>query len=330
MAPGASRERRGVSADDRTEWLERFRASTMSGGVVTIGAFDGVHRGHRSLIGGAVDRARSLNIPSAAVTFEPIPAFVLRPERFLGRICTAIEKQRELAALGLDDVVTLRFDLDLARRTPSEFMNALSEHLALRELWVGEAFALGRDRTGDIERLREIGAELDFEVVAVARLVDDGAVVSSSAIRAAIVTGDVALVRTLLGRPFRVTGEVIHGAYLGRTIGFPTANVVPQVELAALADGIYVSMITLPGETAAREAMTYVGTRPTVKSGDRLIETNILDFSGDLYGQIVTVDFLHRLRGDESFDGLDALVAQLRLDEASTRAFLRGSDNIPD
>jgi len=145
--------------------------------------------------------------------------------------------------------------------------------------------------------------------------------VSSSAIRTAIHDGAMGTVRELLGHPFRIAGEVIHGAHLGRTIGYPTANVVPPVELVEPGDGIYVSCAYIEGETTGRQAMTYVGTRPTVNTGARLIETHLFDFDGDLYGQTIAVDFLERIRGDQTFDGVEALVAQLKHDEEACRIY---------
>ncbi len=290
--------------------------------IVTIGTFDGVHRGHRHLLRGAVARGRGQGLATLGVTFEPPPAAVLRPDRFPGRICTAEEKLAGLAAAGLDRVLTVPFTRELARQSPEEFMAWLAATTGLRELWVGEAFALGKDRAGDVPRLAEIGRDLGFAVVAVPRLELDGRIVSSSAVRTAILAGDVALARHLLGRPFRVAGEVIHGAHLGRTIGFPTANVLPPSELVPLADGIYASHARLTGDIGPRPAMTYVGTRPTVNTGARLVETHLLDFDDDLYGQILRVDPLARLRPDQTFPSLDAMVAQLRRDEAHAREVL--------
>lgn len=288
--------------------------------VVTVGTFDGVHRGHQALVASARERGRALGVPVTAITFEPVPAQVLRPEQFPGRICSAEVKLRLLAELGLDEIVTLTFDHDLAQQTPEEFMEAVAA-TGLTELWVGEAFALGRNRSGNVQRLREIGEALRFRVTAMERITEAGHVISSSAIRKAILEGDVALAMHALGRPYRIRGEVIHGAHLGRTIGYPTANVVPPPDHVPLADGIYASATTLPGEEQARPSMTYVGTRPTVNSGERLIETNLFDFDGDLYGQTIAVDVLERLRGDRVFSSLDALISQLHADEAAARAY---------
>jgi riboflavin kinase/FMN adenylyltransferase len=290
--------------------------------IVTIGTFDGVHRGHGELLARTVGRAREHGLSSLALTFEPVPAAVLRPDRFQGRICSADEKLRRLAASGVDEIAVLAFDIALSRQTPEEFMAWVAARTGVQELWVGEAFALGKDRVGDVARLRDIGRGLGFDVIAVPRVAIDGEIVSSSAIRGAVVEGDAARARTLLGRPFQISGEVIHGAHLGRTIGYPTANVAPPDWLVPLADGIYASFATLPDGIGPRPAMTYVGTRPTVNSGARLVETHLFDFSGDLYGVILAVDVCERLRGDAVFSGLDELIAQLRRDEAAARAYL--------
>jgi riboflavin kinase / FMN adenylyltransferase len=284
--------------------------------IVTIGTFDGVHRGHRRLLEQALQRGEALGLPVTGVTFEPVPAAVLRPEAFGGRISTPEDKLEQLAAAGLDEVVVVPFTRELSRWSPEDFMRWLKEKTGLHELWVGEEFALGRDRSGTVDRLTEIGAALGFRVVAVPRLTNGAEVVSSSRIREAVISGDVARARRLLGRPFRVSGEVVHGHHLGRTIGFPTANVPPPPGLAPLADGIYAAWARLAGEPTPRPAVAYIGSRPTVNGGDRMVETHLLDFDGDLYGQTLTTDLLERIRPDVRFDSLEDLVAQMRIDKA--------------
>jgi riboflavin kinase / FMN adenylyltransferase len=290
--------------------------------IVTIGTFDGVHRGHRRLLDQAVQRARELDLPVTGVTFEPVPAAVLRPEAFSGRISTPDEKMEQLAEAGLDEIVVVPFTRELSQWSPEDFMAWLKEKTRLRELWVGEGFALGKDRTGTVERLAEIGAALGFRVVAVPRLTNGEEVVSSSRVRAAVMSGQVATARRLLGRPFRVAGEVVHGQHLGREIGFPTANVVPPDGLAPLADGIYAAWGWLPGDESARPAVAYVGSRPTVDDGARMVETHLLDFDGNLYGQTLATDLLERIRPDARFDSLDDLIAQMQIDKAQARDIL--------
>lgn len=290
--------------------------------IVTIGTFDGVHRGHQKLIECTRARAAELGARSTVVTFEPVPASVLRPDKFAGRVCTAGRKLTLLEALGPDEIVVIEFDRDLAARTPEEFLVELHQLTGLIELWVGEGFALGKNRIGDVSRIAEIGNELGFQTVAMQRVVDGNEVISSSSIRRAIEAGNVAFAAESLGRPFTVAGEIIHGAHLGREIGFPTANFFPPEGLVQLGDGIFVSLATLAGETTPRPAMTYVGTRPTINSGVRQIEVHLLDYDGDLYGQTIEVALLEKLRDDQQFPNLDAMIDQLAVDEERARHYL--------
>jgi len=299
-----------------------FQAMQPATRVVTIGTFDGVHLGHQQLITRTRERAVELGASSAIVTFEPVPASVLRPDRFAGRICTAGRKLTLLEALGTDEIAVIEFDRTLAARTPEDFLTEMKERTGLVELWVGEGFALGKDRVGDVARISEIGDTLGFRTVAMPRVVDGSEVISSSSIRRAIEAGNVRFAAESLGRPFSVAGEVIHGAHLGREIGFPTANFFPPEGLVQLGDGIFVSLVVLAGEAEARPAMTYVGTRPTINSGVRQIETHLLDFDGDLYGQTIEVAMLEKIRDDQQFPNLDAMIEQLAIDEARSRHIL--------
>lgn len=302
--------------------------------VVTIGTFDGVHRGHQHLLRLAHARADELGLPLLVVTFEPVPIQVLRPEHFAGRIATPEQKVRFLSAAGPDEIAVLTFTLDFSYQTPEEFLARLVAAAAPREIWIGEGFALGRNRTGSVERLREIGQDMDFTLIAVPRLEDAGGVISSSAIRGSLTEGDVALAMQKLGRPYVIAGEVIRGAQVGRKIGFPTANVVPPTDLVRLPDGIYATWAALPGRAGKLASMTYIGTRPALNTGERLIETHILDFAGDLYGHVIAVEFVEHLRGDASFPSVEALISQLHADEAATRRLLAtvpspGADLLP-
>ncbi|HEV2527838.1 MAG TPA: riboflavin biosynthesis protein RibF [Thermomicrobiales bacterium] len=290
--------------------------------VVTIGTFDGVHRGHEYLIDTTVARARELAVRSLAITFEPIPAMVLRPDAFPGRICSMREKLDRLGMRGLDEVCVIPFGRDFSGRTAEAFIAELVELVAPIEILTGEAFALGRGRAGNIERLTELGREHGYTFRALERVSDGGEVISSSAIRQAVIHGDPAKAARYLGRPFRVSGPVVHSSHYGRQIGFPTANVMPDQSLVPVADGIYVSLASIGREPEPRAAMTYVGTRPTVNTGARQMETHLLDFDGDLYGHTLHVDLLHRLRPDEHFPDVESMVEQLREDEHATRRYL--------
>ena len=293
----------------------------LTASIVTIGTFDGVHRGHQMLLQRAVDRAAELGLPCVVVSFEPIPASVLRPDRFRGRICGAEEKQDRLLAAGADVLLVVEFTRGLAEWSAEEFVGRLLAVTGMRELWVGEAFALGKHRAGDTSHLKELGDRLGFLVHAVARLEGDGGVISSSLIREAVIAGKVEVATALLGRHFNVRGEVIRGFQFGRTIGYPTANVAPPEGLAPLADGIYASTVRLPDDGRDYPSMTYVGTRPSVNSGARAIESHLFDFDADLYGKVIDVSIRHRFRPDQHFPSIDELVAQLRRDEAETRAY---------
>ncbi|MBA2278591.1 MAG: riboflavin biosynthesis protein RibF [Chloroflexia bacterium] len=299
-----------------------FAELPRGGHVVTIGTFDGVHRGHRFLLDHAAMRAVELGLPLLIVTFEPVPVQVLRPDLFPGRLCSRETKLALLAEGGARVIAVLPFTHAFSRLTAEEFMTHLVHTARPREVWVGEAFALGRNRDGNVPRLRAIGTELGYRLEVVSRLADETGVISSSAIRQLVQQGQPAEAARKLGRRFRIEGEVIHGAHVGRTIGFPTANIVPPPSLVALPDGIYATLAKLPGTDRLLASMTYIGTRPALNTGPRLIETHILDFDGDLYGQRVGVEFVERLRGDATFSGVDELVRQLHADEAMTRTVL--------
>lgn len=295
-----------------------------SGGrhVVSIGTFDGVHLGHQYLLQQSAARALELRLPLLVVTFEPNPAQVVRPDRFRGRLNTPQQKLDRLRAAGAEEVIVVPFTVELMHESPEMFLGHLVDATDPAEVWVGEEFALGYNRSGDVGRLTEIGNEMGFALRAVPRREFGGQVVSSSRIRQFVLDASPEEAERLLGYPYRVSGEVIKGAQIGRTIGFPTANVVPPPQLVQVPDGIYATLATIEGVGRTMDAMTYIGTRPALNTGDRLIETNVLDFAGDLYGLTLNCDFLMRLRPDATFDSLDALVAQLGRDEHDARSVL--------
>lgn len=290
--------------------------------VVSIGTFDGVHLGHRHLLQRAAARAAELRLPLLVVTFEPNPAQVIRPDQFRGRLNTPQQKLDRLRTAGAGNVIVVPFTAELMHTSPEMFLGHLVEATDPVEMWVGEEFALGYNRSGNIARLTEIGTDMGFALKAVPRRELDGQVVSSSRIRQLLLDALPEIAERLLGYPYRISGEVIKGAQIGRTIGFPTANVVPPELLVQVPDGIYATLATIEGGDRTMDAMTYIGTRPALNTGDRLIETNVLDFAGDLYGATLHCDFLKRLRPDATFDSLDALVTQLGRDERDARIVL--------
>lgn len=290
--------------------------------VVTIGAFDGVHRGHQHLLHQATLSAARHNARVVAITFEPLPAQVFRPDAFAGRILTTQRRRDLLMHYGADVVVELQFSGDMAQKTASEFVEHLKAIGPILEIWVGEDFALGHDREGTPFRLRELLTDHGTEVHAIPRISWDRREVSSSIIRSYIMQGAAKEASLILGHRFQVEGTVVHGAQLGRQIGFPTANVAPPVGIVPLHDGIYATYASIDDESELRPAMTYIGTRPAVNTGERMIETHLLDFEGDLYGRKLTTSFVTHLRPDSDFPDVGALVDQLGHDESATRIIL--------
>ncbi len=290
--------------------------------VISIGTFDGVHRGHQHLLRMVKTRAQELGLPSLVITFEPAPVQVFAPERFKGRLATPERKVELIRSCGIDQVLVLPFTRELALLSPEAFMNELAETVHPVEIWVGHDFALGHQRAGNVARLREIGSTLNMAVNAVERVDFDGMTVSSSEIRSLITDGHVEDAHRLLGHLFEIEGEVIHGSQVGRTIGYPTANVALPQDLVVPADGIYVVYAQIEGDPLERPAMTYIGTRPALNTGSRLIETHLIDFADDIYGQRLTTSFVKHLRPDSDFVNVERLVGQLQQDEADTRKML--------
>lgn len=290
--------------------------------ILTIGAFDGVHRGHQHLIGGAVRRARDLGCQSAVLTFDPHPDLVVHPERERLYLTSLDERAELIAALGADLLVVMPFNRQVMGLPALDFMTQVCQAVALRELWVGWDFALGRKREGDLARLRAIGHQLGYSVHPVSAFtLPDGATISSTRIRGALEAGDVETASRLLGRTFSVRGEVIKGDQRGRTIGFPTANVAVGQQHVLPADGVYVCRALVGGQHYG--AVTNIGVRPTFEGRRRTVETYLLDFIDDIYGEMLQVEVLHRLRGEQKFDGIAALVGQITKDVAAAREHLR-------
>lgn len=291
--------------------------------VVTIGAFDGVHRGHQALLRRARHAADERNARVVAITFEPLPVQVFRPEAFPGRILTNQRRRELLYAYGADVVVELQFSREMARETAQEFVDELKVVGPILDIWVGDDFALGHNREGTPARLRELLSDHGTVVHAIPRITWERREVSSSAIRAHIMQGAAREACVIMGHRFQVEGLVVHGAQLGRQIGFPTANVAPPAGIVPLHDGIYASYASIDEETVLRPAMTYIGTRPAVNTGERMIETHLLDFSDDLYGRTLTTSFVTHLRPDSDFPSVQALIEQLGHDEGATRIILK-------
>ncbi|MCL7451652.1 MAG: bifunctional riboflavin kinase/FAD synthetase [Anaerolineae bacterium] len=288
--------------------------------ILTIGAFDGVHRGHQALIARVVNRARATNRLAGLLTFHPHPAVVLAPKRAPRYLTTPGEKVALLEGLGMDLVVLMRFDRELAATSAHDFMAQISTRLRLSELWIGADFALGRNREGDVPRLRLLGDQFGYAVYVVEPVVDDGAPISSSRIRALLLEGDVEEATELLGRYPRVSGQVVGGAARGRNLGFPTANLEVRPERAVPANGVYAVYAVLGRERYP--AVANVGVRPSFDNGERTVETHIFDFDRDIYGCDLVVEFVARLRNERRFEDIGDLIAQIGKDMEAARAIL--------
>ncbi len=289
--------------------------------VVTVGVFDGVHRGHQLLIGRAVAVARERGLPAVLVTFDPHPAELVRPGSHPAQL-TTLRRRADLAAeLGIDAVCVLPFTPELLRTEPSAFVHhVLVERLHAAAVVVGRNFRFGHRGAGDVALLTELGQRFGFAVEGLALTGDDGVTFSSTYIRACIAAGDVAAAAAALGRPHRVEGVVVHGARRGRDLGFPTANIASAPHTALPADGVYAGRFAIGGRLLP--AAISVGTNPTFSGRVRTVEAYVLDVHEDFYGHAVAVDLVARLRGQEHYDDVDALVSQMHADVARAREIL--------
>lgn len=291
--------------------------------VITIGNFDGVHRGHRYLIQRVIDEAQARSARSLVITFEPHPTQVLRPDVPFQRLTSGDEKLRLIRATTVDDLVVIAFDRSFASLEPDEFLALVTDAAAPMLVFVGEGFRFGRGRAGDGETIRLFGAAHGFDTTVIQRLRDGDTVISSSSVRQALQRGDIASANMLLGRRYRLSGTVEHGAARGRELGFPTANLLLPIDACVPSDGIYAALAHVRGERSSPYwSMVYIGTRPTFDNGDRIVEANLLDFSGDLYTRELEVEFVGRIRGDRAFESPEALTAQMHADETDTRVLL--------
>ncbi len=293
--------------------------------VLTIGKFDCVHLGHQLVIRTVVERARSLGYQSVVMTFDPHPFTVVFPDREL-RLLTSVEERAALiAGLGVDICIVAPFTRE-TMHTPAEvYMRQLCSVLPLRELWVGDNFALGRNREGDVARLHEIGRDLGYTVTPVTRLQARDEVVSTSRVRHLLSQGRVEDMESLLGRPFALQGVVERGDQRGQTIGFPTANLAIAPGRALPADGVYACCAAIgQQQDAMLPAVTNIGLRPTVDGMRRTVEAHLLNWSGNLYGQVLRLQFLHYLRGEQKFGSLEELTAQIARDAERARQLLTG------
>jgi riboflavin kinase / FMN adenylyltransferase len=289
--------------------------------VVTIGVFDGMHRGHVQMVGHAVRRAREMGVPSVLMTFDPHPSEVVRPGSHPAQLTTLRRRAELVEQLGVEVFFVLPFTVELSRVPADEFVHTvLVERLHVAEVVVGENFTFGHKAAGDIELLRSLGRRFGFTAEGVGLLSQSELTFSSTYIRSCIDAGDVAAAGTALGRPHRVEGIVVRGDQRGRSLGYPTANLSTPRHAAIPADGVYACRFVHRGRELG--AAVSIGTNPTFSGRERRVEAYVLDLQEDFYGERVAVDFVERLRGMCRFDTPEELVAQIDDDVVRTRKVL--------
>jgi riboflavin kinase/FMN adenylyltransferase len=288
--------------------------------VLTLGVFDGLHLGHQLIIDTVVSRARAAGAVPTVITFDPHPRAVLHPKSAPPLLQTFDQKIEAFGVLGVEQTIVIRFTREFAHVSAEEFLrDVVFERLQAREVYLGRGFAFGRGREGNIELLRKVSSALGFFADEVPEVRLRGKRISSSRIRELLAEGRVNLARRMLGRPYGVEGRVVRGAERGRQLGFPTANLHPQNRVIPRG-GVYVTATLIEG--AWRRSVTNIGTRPTFgHAGDPSIETYIMDWEGDLYGDVVRVRFLRRLRDERRFASVEELKSQIEADAARARKY---------
>lgn len=293
-----------------------------AGSVVAIGVFDGLHRGHQALLTLVRRRADERGLVAAAISFEPLPRafFSTTP---VARLSTLRERIDSMSGVGIETGLMLRFNRELREMSAETFVRQiLVGRLNAREVWVGEGFRFGHGRHGDLALLQQLGAELGFVAQALPTVSLAGERISSTQIRQALQEGNFQGAAKLLGRPFVIAGRVERGQQLGRTLGYPTANVHLRRRVSPI-QGIFAVRIGVGDGPCSWPGVASLGVRPTVNEvAEPLLEAHLFDFSGDLYGRRIAVEFVAKLRNEEKFDGLDALKVQMRLDEKAAREVL--------
>ena len=288
--------------------------------LLTLGVFDGVHKGHLSLIETLKQRATARDLLPGIVTFSPHPAEVLHPGQPLPLLTSIDERVQLLKSAGVPLVVPLTFTRELSQLGPDEFVGLLIRHLRMSGLVLGPDFSLGKDRAGTIRTLETLGTRYGFSVEAVPAYMLDGQAVSSTAIRDALSRGDVYAAAQMLGRRFTMTGPIVTTSRRGTSLGFPTANLEVSAGRALPGNGVYATIARIPD--GQFKSVTNIGHRPTFGHTERIVETHILDFYGQLYGAPLTIEFISRLRDEVTFADSEALVAQINRDVEAARCIL--------
>lgn len=292
------------------------------GSVIAVGAFDGLHRGHQALLTQVRERAQALGCAPVVVSFEPLPRAYFSSEP-LPRLSSVREKLQGFAAAGMVRTLLLRFNASLTAMSAEQFVQqVLVDRLAAREVWVGGDFRFGNRRGGDVDLLERMGAQLGFSARTMPAVALDGARVSASRVRALLGAGEFAGVEPLLGRPFVIDGKVEYGNQLGRTLGYPTANIHLHQRVSPV-HGIFAVRVGLGDGECSWPGVASLGVRPTVNQVSQpLLEVHLFDFDGNLYGQRMAVEFVAKLRDEQKFDGLEPLKAQMALDARLARELL--------
>lgn len=288
---------------------------------LSIGKFDGVHLGHYHLLDPMIKAARAAGVQSAVVTLHPNPLEILAPHTQVEYLTTLGERVQRLGNLGLDLVIVVRFDAAMARTPARRFMQTITDHVRVRQLWAGPGFALGKGRRGDLGFLRSLGTELGYSVQVVNPMRIGDEVVSGTRIRGLLREGRIGEASVLMGRLPTLPGRVVAGAARGHELGYPTANLETPTKLLVPANGIYAVRVVLDSETL--DGVASIGVRPTFEDdGVRKVEVHIFDFQRDIYGRELTLEFVRRLRDEKRFDHVSALIAQMDEDAANARAIL--------
>jgi phosphoribosyl 1,2-cyclic phosphate phosphodiesterase len=311
----------GLAVFDSAEKWREFYGPSKRGSVLAIGNFDGIHLGHQAILKQAVELAAKTSAVATALTFEPSPLKILRPESAPKRISTPEQRLEWFRAVDVESAVVLPFTVELSKLTPQEFVERiLVGELQVRAVLVGENFRFGHKQAGNTALLDQLAAANGFEVIALAPVEAHGEVVSSTVIRREIAAGDVAQAGRLLGRPYVLTGEIVSGTGTGRKFTFPTLNLRPDQELLP-APGVYITRTLLVGETTSRRSVTNIGVRPTFNGATLTVETHLLDFNQDIRPRRIELRFWKRLRSEKKFSGPEALRAQIARDIRSANRF---------
>lgn len=302
---------------------DAYNSTDLPRGVVaTIGNFDGVHRGQRAIIDHVVKRAEELGVPSVLITFDPHPLAVLRPDQAPVPLTTPQQKEKLIEEAGISVLLVLRFTPDFARLPGRQFVrDFLHGRLGIQEIHVGSTFTFGHGRDGNLDLLQQMGEELGFEACGVEEVLYQGERISSTRIRRAITEGKVGDAAAMLGRPYTIAGKIVRGDRMGKRLGWPTINLASENKLLPL-DGVYAGRVFLPSYPATFDCVTNIGTRPTVyENYQRVVESHILDFKADVYGERVELSFHKRLREERIFPTVMDLSAQIARDVEATREY---------